>query len=336
MLINGINFPEIKKEYDYFNVKVENRKLKLIYRIREYAIVPDRDKARNLKKNGTKLKSFGFKHSDGRVTTAYYQPYSIKQTSLKQKQRTIQKVLNLIVGENEGEKTLEQHIQEIWCEKNAHKTTKDALMDKEAMVLDVLATYYLGGVEGDGILTQDMSRTIQQKEIVTVAGMMGSDGEENIKEEEVQSQHLWEYRIMNKKKHARVTKGAPKRWKNSRTHKMINLFSFNDHKDELQLWDWIKEEWIGANLDYHYKIDRIIDPERPYNSKWCIVDTENAFKFGDEVLKIDESVEQYKVGKDNRAEMDWIFVIEQDGKRLYYDQLVNQIENKKIKMMGEV
>lgn len=67
MIINGVKFPEIKKEYDYFTVRLEGRKFKLIYRIREYIIVPTIEKARNLKRNGMKLKSFGHKHPDGKV-----------------------------------------------------------------------------------------------------------------------------------------------------------------------------------------------------------------------------------------------------------------------------
>jgi len=43
-----INFSEIYTEYDYFNLILNNEKIKLIYRIRQYVLIPNENKLKNI------------------------------------------------------------------------------------------------------------------------------------------------------------------------------------------------------------------------------------------------------------------------------------------------
>lgn len=328
MKINEVEFPEIKRDYNYLTVKIKKRKIKLTYRIREYVIVPNEDKVRNLKRNGIKLKSFGCKHLNGKVTTVYYKPYADKLINLEQKKRTINKIINLIKEEHEDKKAMEK----TWYNKKLYKTSIADIMDKEAITLDLLSSYYLGGFEGDKVLSQDRLRKIQKKEYTNLISRNMKIDEKGKETEDSKDSHTWEVRKMDKSKYEKHYKSSSNnKWSKSITFKMNNLFSYDDHKDESFNYDWMTDNWEKLNLEYHFKIDRIINPEKEYKAKWCLVDTKNIFEYDGQILLIDHSVNEYKVGRDNFAEMDKIFVIEQGDLRLYFDQNMNRIENKKIK-----
>ncbi len=326
-MMEGIKFPEIRTEYDYFTIGIEGRKIKLTYRIRQYVLVKKLKKAKHFQKKGIKLKTYGIKRGDGKVATAYYRPYTIKLTSLKTKRRMIALILGILVGDKEM--TLEEHIKGTWSNKNFYKTAKDKIVDKEARILDILSSYYLGGLEEEKIFTRDRQKAIEQKEIITLDGMTSPWYEGNHKEGEGRK-YNWEIANMKKEKHRKYLAQTPKRWKSSNTYKINNLFSFNNHKNEGSWYDWIRGQWRNLDSNYHYKIDRLIDGERPYKAEWCLVDTENVFKFNGEKLMIDKSVKQYRVGRDNSSEMEKILVLEQDGERYYFDEKINYIQNKKI------
>lgn len=82
----------------------------------------------------------------------------------------------------------------------------------------------------------------------------------------------------------------------------------------------------------------IIDRSKPYKWEWSYVWADNVFEFDGSKYRIDDSVEQYqgKLTKMNRKkvpdmevryEMDKILVFEQDGKRYYFDQKIDRIDN---------
>jgi hypothetical protein len=65
----------------------------------------------------------------------------------------------------------------------------------------------------------------------------------------------------------------------------------------------------------------LIDRSKPFIGKWCIVDTDNVFEFNGQKFQIDKSLEQYKVGKDNRCEMDKVlaYYIPHEDKYYFFD-----------------
>lgn len=332
MLIENKNFPEIQTEYNYFTLRLQHRDFKLLYRIREYVIIPPH-KVDNIRKNGTPLKSYGKKNKDGTVVVAYYQLYSQKLTSLKTKNKLIQRVLDEVVGDNGL--TLEDHIEHTWDTKNAHKTTKSRLRDKESMILETLADYLMGGIEGDGILTRDMSRTIKNKEIVTIAGMINTDSDGNIDDSlREKSSKTWQIRKMRKRKYKKYIANTPKRWKKSNTYKMNSIYSYSSESENNKTYNWIKDTWTEKDEKYIYKIDRLIDTKKKYTSEWCLVSTENEFDFLGDRLKLDKTAKQYKASKDGSYQMDKILAIRQNGKTYFFDENIDQVENQKIKIVA--
>lgn len=318
-------FPEIKTEYDYFVARFEDREIRLLYRIRQYSLVPE-NKVDNYRRNKVTMKRQGNPLSDGTVEIRYYQLYAVKQISLKSKRWLIDKILSTKVkGHNI---TLEDKIEDKWQTKNAHKTTTTPLMDREARLLDILANYYLGGVEGEGVLTMDMSRTIEKREIVTIAGMMNSDEENNVTEFSSQAKNRWEFRRMSKEKRRKVKKDAPARWKNSRTYKMNDIYS-KIIPETPRVKNWKTQEKGKPNEDYHYNIDRLINPTRFYESKWFLVNTSNEFIRKGITYTIDKSVKEYKKVRDY-YKMDKILVVEQDSNTYYFDQDIDPIPTSKI------
>lgn len=317
-------FPELKTEYDYFVLRFDDREIKLLYRIRQYSLVSE-DKVKNYRRNGIQLRRFGNPLECGKVEVRYYQPYAIKQVSLRTKKRVIDKVLDLVLeGTNV---TLRDKIESQWYDRNAHKTSKEPLMDREARVLDTLATYFLGGVEGEGILTRDMSRTIRSREIVTIAGMLNSDNESNITEFSSNAKNQWEYRKMDSSKRKRVVRSLPKRWTNTVTYKLDNLYSLVPNRREMTT-EWTKGKKIIQNPDYHYGIERLIDPTREYTSDWCLVDTNNMFELRGTDYLIDDSVKAYRIDSvTKRYPMDKILVMQQDGIMHFFDQNIDRVDS---------
>jgi hypothetical protein len=82
---------------------------------------------------------------------------------------------------------------------------------------------------------------------------------------------------------------------------------------------------IGGHIGLLPESNRFVAPS--YTSKWCLVNTDNEFKFNGIWYKIDSSVKQYDVtGKatnahsdfTNKSEMDKILVIEMEDKTLHF------------------
>lgn len=290
-----INFPEIYTEYDYFNLTLDSEKIKLIYRIRQYSLVTNSNKVDGLRRSGVGLKIKKKMHND-EVVVAYYKPYAEKLISLKSKNKMIELLLNRAVGD-EG-LTLRQHIESMWNEKNAHKITSTPLMDKEAKILDTLSSYFIGGVEGEGILTQDLSRVIQNKEVASFSADRGN-ANVNTSSRDVEPEdyddsgyaNSWMYEKMSNKKHRRYLKHTPKRWKGSKTYRMSNLYSYDDSKNNPVFYNWSTNEWTSIKKEHHFTMDRLINPEDDFIAEWCTVDTDNEFNFDGEVWKIDKGIQ---------------------------------------------
>lgn len=82
----------------------------------------------------------------------------------------------------------------------------------------------------------------------------------------------------------------------------------------------------------------MIDKSKPYISEWCAVDTENIFESQGSKYKISESVLQYNIRTKmprfddykNDYQMDQVLVYEQDNNLYFFDQNIEQIDNKNI------
>ena len=80
--------------------------------------------------------------------------------------------------------------------------------------------------------------------------------------------------------------------------------------------------------------DNIFFDNLPYQATHCVVNIDNEFMYKNNKYKIDESLEQYKVYDIptlNKAEMDSIVIIEQNGNTFYFDQKLNSLESGLVK-----
>jgi hypothetical protein len=91
----------------------------------------------------------------------------------------------------------------------------------------------------------------------------------------------------------------------------------------------------------------IIDKTRPYQSEWCLIDTDNNFTYKNKIYTLNKCLEQYqgrvvilnpKARKSAKItetiyDMDKIWVLEQDGNTYYYDMNIEKIDNNMITLV---
>lgn len=147
-----------------------------------------------------------------------------------------------------------------------------------------------------------------------------------------------------------------KRHKESQSYKIDKLFSFSGkrtyqwyklkNKDIAEakcpvgedVAKWNAKPFHNRHGDpvYEYRTKFIparsgmIDPDKPYVSKWCYVWADNTFEYGGYVYTISPEVAGYKaqeINYENFFVMDKILVYEQADKLYFFDQSVNQINN---------
>lgn len=151
-------YPEIIVEYDYIQLNVNNISKKLNYRIREYMLVPI-DKEESYKKIHKCIKkTFKVK---GELVERLYREYSIKLITLDKRKIMLDKILDKVYNDN---MTLRDEINIRW-EKDCIKSKSSMINTKDTNLLENMSNYILGGLEGDNILTMDLSRVIKQKKI---------------------------------------------------------------------------------------------------------------------------------------------------------------------------
>lgn len=281
----------MNKEYivkeDSYKIKISGQDMVLKYQERHYTKINGdiKQEIKNIKSTGGKIKYFN---------KVPYELVSVIKTPLYEKKLILSFVLQLC--DALGESKLDE-INRKWSESNWNKTKTEELMDKEAILLDTLASYYLGGYEGDNILNLQTMRKIQKYEVCDF-GDFSEDIENNTK---------WEIRHTNHNRRRRFedrNKKQIKRWRKSHTFKLNTLW--DKHHD---------------NLSY---VSRVT------NSKWCYVDSENKFVFDNAMYKILETVPQYCVDSDNQCVMDQILVINNNGCISFYDQNLKYLNEKDI------
>lgn len=316
MKINGAEFKEIQTEYDYFNFKINDRKIKLVYRIRQYKLISNERVLKNLRNKKVPLKHYRRLIGEGEAAVAYYRPYTTKLIPLEVREKIISNMLGIEVMQD---KSFIQHILEKWDANGAIKKTTDVLMDREAISLDVLASYYMGAYE-EGTLIHGRDR-YHDIEVVSLDKLIDEENSEDGIEK-----YRREIGKMSRSEHQKVMKDKQAK---SKTDRLFALYSYNDHKDEYVYWDWINNRYSGVDLDYHFKFDRLINPEKPYKSEWCLVNTDNEFAFNGVTYRISDEVEQYKVYEDNQCDMERILVMEQDN-IYFFDEDIFPIDEKLI------
>ena len=132
----------------------------------------------------------------------------------------------------------------------------------------------------------------------------------------------------------------PSRKNKSRTSKMLEIYSeeekeFDDY-DEIHISNTFSV-WKQTKKTIPTR-EGLINRSKPYISEWCVVDTDNVFKFNNNNYKISEQVSQYSIRTKkpnhddykNDYQMDKILAYEQEGKMYFFDQNVDRIEIDKI------
>jgi hypothetical protein len=216
-------------------------------------------------------------------------------------------------------------------------------MDKEAIILDTLATFFIGGFEGNNILNQKTWEKIKKYESCYV-NIFGTEREVNFAEQVIspiykKNVHEQSVNKLNRDNKKKQLKKQFKKWQKSKTYKLNKLLSFNNHKKDIVIWNWIKNNWQNLDIKYNIEKEGLIDSEKPYLAKWCLVDINNEFIFKDKKYKISDKVEAYKYDENivnnatekcNYYSMDKILLIEQFNQLYYFDNNINMINPKYI------
>lgn len=312
---------EIITQYDTCKVIIYNKEYDLTTKIIQWSKLHNQNikYINRLKKNGYTIQHFKIMNpnnkSKNKTIGCYYYLYATKVIEYKHREILINKLLD---GQVKDRGVLREYIQQVWQNKNGIKTSKSALNDRESIILSMMAYYLCDGFEDDdySILSSKDEETIKRKEVASFKDISDEKlGDGNYKTDGIKNG--WSYNVSSKNNMTRfkkANKGATNRWKRTNTYKMNNIVSFDNERAD----------------KYHWKRQGLINHEKPYNSKWCVVDVENVFEFSGSKYRISDSVQQYKINKDNKSQMDRILVYEQDGKLFFFDQNIEQIEDNKI------
>lgn len=269
--------------------------------------------------------------------------------------------------------TYRQYCEDHWLWGRRYGSYGINYEDKVKSFLDRCGTFLLlGQFEKGEVLTDYMYKLARYKE-VSYSGDWKDEENEVILEEEVvklkNKNTLNEKIIQNniKQKYKKYYKKRKKRKKKiSKSQKIMQIFSspkvirntlynptnkeiydknnikYPKFKNDKDLKKWLNKSYknIYGEKIWDYKMVEygghkgIINPNRPYISKWCVVDTRNIFEFQNKKYMISKNIKQYQVGKDNKCEMDMILVFEQDGNMYFFDQDINEINEKYIYKIG--
>lgn len=339
-----MSFKEIIIKRDGINLKFNDKNIFLVYRIREYQKIQNQSKdyIDNLKKNKIQIKHFRHKNNNNQIEICYYKLYSDKIIPFKYRKKLVEMLLKKKYKDG---LSLEEYINkknELYesAEKN----------NVEFVILDVLGSYLCVGDEKKYFKLED----IRQHEIPLGSyDWYEQNLDENDEDNDSSSLYIkevsdinnnpvllnfknkWEIRHLDKERYQKWIKkhkAQHKRWKQTSTYKFGVLFTYDNHKDKINEWDWINEKYIDYS-DSHIRIDRLIDPERPYIFKSCYVDTNNEFIYKNKKYRISDEVKEYQKRnvreRDYKLEypLDHIVVIEQDDKIHFFNTYGDKINN---------
>lgn len=330
-----MEFKEIIVKRDGIDLKFNNKNIFLVYRIREYQKIQNQSKIYidRLRKNKVIIKYF-----NDNKKGFYYKLYSDKIIPLNYRKKLIDKILK---KEYKDKLSLEDYIYkkyELWDLNNNN-------INIESTILDILGFYLDIGHEENSI-----NKDIYKHEITSLDNVFNMDINDDEEDEFddkknkmyiyddyniSRAKRIWQYRHMSKERYQKWIKkhkAQHKRWKQTSTYKFGVLFTYDNHKDKINEWDWINEKYIDYS-DSHIRIDRLIDPERPYIFKSCYVDTNNEFIYKNKKYRISDEVKEYQKRnvreRDYKLEypLDHIVVIEQDDKIHFFNTYGDKINN---------
>lgn len=310
---------EIITQYETCKVNIYGKEYEPITKITQWNKLKNQNikYINRLKKNGATVQYFKImnpdKKSKSKTIGRYYKLYATKVVEYRHREALVEKLLDKHICDTG---TLKDRIIHMWEFKNGIKTSKTSLNDSESVTLSMMAYYLCYGYEECSILSSKDEQNIRRKEVASFKDMSDERlGDGNYKTDGVKNG--WSYDIsskrnMNKFKKANI--GATNRWKRTSTYRMNNIVSFDNERAD----------------KYHWKREGLINHKKPYDSEWCVVDTDNQFIYKGNKYKISEDVKQYKVSRDNKSQMDKLLVCEQDDNLFHFDQNSNQIENDKV------
>ena len=188
----------------HLTATINNLKFKLVYKVRKYIEVDiDSTKIEEVNNFLVVAKADGRKFRFFNNEKKWYELLEDKIISLDQRKKTVEKILQSHIGIF----TVEGYIEYKWLDKNFNKTTSTQLLDREAMFLDTIGTYYLVGFEEKDILSINRQNLIYKKEVFELNGEFES---ENIKQTPV--------------KDTLVSKRQQKKWRSTSTYKFNKIF----------------------------------------------------------------------------------------------------------------
>jgi hypothetical protein len=345
-----VEFKEIIVQRKGINLKFGNRDIFLIYKIREYQKLKNqsRDYITKLKRNKIKLKHFRRMNNNGQVEVCYYKLYSEKIVPFEYRKKLVEMLLK---KDYKDGLSLEEYIY-----KRNELIGNPEEAYPELVILDVLGSYLYVGHEDDYL----KQNKIKQREVLSLSSYDWYEQRFNIVDDDIDEfnplyikemsdinnnpvlmnfGNKWEIRYLDKSRYQKWIKkhkAQHKRWKQTSTYKFGILFTYDNHKDRIKDWDWINGQWVDYS-DYHVRIERLINPERPYTFEWCYVDTDNMFTFKGKKYYISNEVKEYQKRdvreRDHRLEypLDHIIVLEQDGNVYFFNSYGDRINNDLIK-----
>ena len=337
---------EIIVKKDMLTLKFGDKKIPLVYRIREYQKLSNQSKEyiRRLRENKIKVKYFKYMDDNNNVVGIYYKLYSEKIVSFKYRKKLVEMILR---KKYKNGLSLEEYIY-----KKYESPNWDKGINVESAILEILGSYLDIGHEKGYI----PSKTYEYE----VSTLHLFDSDNNDDESKVDNNRVymipndlvgnkgyvlfikrdnWGIRHLDKERYQKWIKkhkAQHRRWKQTSTYKFGILFTYDNHKDRMKDWDWINGQWVDYS-DYHVRIERLINPERPYTFEWCYVDTDNMFTFKGKKYYISNEVKEYQKRdvreRDHRLEypLDHIIVLEQDGNVYFFNSYGDRINNDLIK-----
>jgi hypothetical protein len=295
---------------DLYNLFVLGVKHELVYRTRKYEHIPDPtpERIKIIKGNGYKIKTI----KADNITGYYY----LQEAHLVPLEERINNISDILNKETQDGTTLLEYLQCRWETKHCIKSTAVELSDECSILLEILASYYIGGYEGDTILDQKRWEKIRQYECVSYNDEI-TEKLDNHVERDAQSK-----KPITKKKQAI----APT-WSKTRSHRMNLLYSC--HAPEPQdFYDCWSGKFVSFVPSQTMERKGKIDKEHSYIAEWCYVDSDRKFEFNGGEYHVASDKYDPKLGYES---MDKILCYSQFGRDYFYDMDIFPIKVQKIK-----
>ncbi|MGE5438098.1 MAG: hypothetical protein ACM3O3_12870 [Syntrophothermus sp.] len=271
---------------NYYKLNINNKSYKLVYKIKKYQ-----------------------KESDTLKRILIYE----KIISIEQRVKIVHAILNNVYCNG---KTLIDYIDFQWNTYTYHKLTTDILNSEYFIILEILSSYLIyenDKKNTDNITHKKLNNYVYSKEVSTFNNNTCFNSSKSYFE-------ISTYTELDLNEYYNTHKRTTKKWKNSKTYKLNNIFSYNKIFNN-SYYDWITDTF--KTIEHNDAISRkgIIDINIPYISKWCYVDSYNNFEFNNIKYIIDNKCNSYK------GSMDYILCFKQNNKYYFFDNNIDIIDN---------